>query len=231
MRPNPGFAAQLARLLALVTALSPAAARASPPERLPDLHAAASIVRDGADIAHVRAGNEHDLFFLQGWVHAQDRLFQLDVTRRRASGTLAELLGPAALAGDVQLRTFGLRRAAVRTWPILERRTQAALEAYADGVNAWTSTHALPPEYAALELTTFAPWTAIDSLACAKLIAFGLAFDLDDVTRTTAFLGYRQAGAALGFDGAALFSGGSAKPGIRGYAATRPSLPSRCVSL
>lgn len=204
MRPTPGFAAKLACCLALATALAPAA-RAGPPERLADLRAAASVVRDGADIAHVRAGNEHDLFFLQGYVHAEDRLFQLDVTRRRASGTLAELLGPAALAGDVQLRTFGLRRAAERTWPVLEPRTRAALQAYADGVNAWAATHPLPPEYAALELTTFAPWTALDSVACAKLIAFGLSFDLDDVTRTAALAGYRQAGAALGFDGAALF--------------------------
>jgi penicillin amidase len=81
------------------------------PVQLPSLKAAARITRDSDGIAHIRAQNEHDLFFLQGYVHAEDRLFQMDVSRREASGTLAELLGPAALAEDVQLRTIGLRRA------------------------------------------------------------------------------------------------------------------------
>ena len=81
------------------------------PVRLPSLKAAARITRDSDGIAHIRAQNEHDLFFLQGYVHAEDRLFQMDVSRREASGTLAELLGPSALAEDVQLRTIGLRRA------------------------------------------------------------------------------------------------------------------------
>ncbi|HET9555159.1 MAG TPA: penicillin acylase family protein [Anaeromyxobacteraceae bacterium] len=200
MRPPLAIAAVI--LAALVAAPT---SRALEPLRLPGLHAAAEVVRDGAGIAHVRAADEHDVFFLQGWVHAQDRLFQMDVTRRRASGTLAELLGPGALAGDVQLRTFGLRRAAARSLEVLSPRALAALDAYADGVNAWAEVHPLPPEYAALELTRFAPWTALDSAAVAKLIAFGLSFDLDDVDRTVALASYRQAGAALGFDGTALF--------------------------
>jgi penicillin amidase len=195
----------LAFAVVAVLSAAGAPARAAPPERLPGLHEAASVVRDGAGIAHVFAGDEHDLFFLQGWVHAEDRLFQLDVTRRRASGTLAELLGPAALPGDVQLRTFGLRRAAALSLPLLSPRAQAALEAYAEGVNAWIGRNAPPPEYAALELTRVEPWTPLDSLAAAKLIAFGLAFDLSDIDRTVALASYRQAGAAAGFDGAALF--------------------------
>ena len=65
------------------------------PVQLPGLKAAARITRDSDGIAHIRAQNEHDLFFLQGYVHAEDRLFQMDVSRREASGTLAELLGPA----------------------------------------------------------------------------------------------------------------------------------------
>ena len=79
------------------------------------------MVRDIDGIAHIRASNEHDLFFLQGWVHAGDRLFQMDVTRRQASGTLAELLGQGALPSDVQLRTIGLRRAAERSLPAQSR--------------------------------------------------------------------------------------------------------------
>ena len=183
----------------------PLASLAEPPVRLPGLHAEAEIVRDRSGIAHVRANDEHDLFLLQGWVHAEDRLFQMDVSRRRASGTLAELLGPAALPGDVQLRTFGLRRAAERSLPLISARARAAIEAYAEGVNAFVASHPLPPEYAALRLTRVSPWTALDTVAVGKLIAFGLSFDLDDIDRTVALVSYRQAGAVLGFDGNKLF--------------------------
>lgn len=189
-------------LAALAFAL---AAHADPPVHLAGLRSGGEIVRDGAGIAHLRAADEHDLFFLQGFVHAEDRLFQMDVTRRRASGTLAELLGPAALPGDVQLRTFGLRRAAERSLPLVSDRARDALEAYAEGVNAFVRSHPLPPEYAALEVTRFEPWTALDSTAAAKLIAFGLSFDLADIDRTVALVSYQKAGAALGFDGTALF--------------------------
>ena len=176
------------------------------PVHLPGLTAAARITRDTDGIAHIRAQNEHDLFFLQGYVHAQDRLFQMDVSRREASGTLAELLGPGALAQDVQLRTIGLRRAAVRSLPVISPRTRAALQAYADGVNAFVGSHSasLPPEYSALELTQFEPWTVTDSLAVAKLISFGLSFDLD-IDPTVALASYQKAGSLLGFDGTKLF--------------------------
>src|SRR5438067_9688518 len=174
-------------------------------ERLAGLRDAAQIVRDRNGIAHIQARNEHDLFFLQGFVHAEDRLFQMDVSRRRAAGTLAELLGPAALPGDVLLRTFGLRRAAERSLPIQSDRARAAGEAYAEGVNAFLSRGLLPPEYVALELTRIPPWTVVDSIAVGKLIAFGLSFDLDDIDRTTALISFQKAGAALGFDGTALF--------------------------
>jgi penicillin amidase len=193
-------------ILVFATALYfPLASLAQSPVRLPGLHAAAEIVRDRSGIAHLRANDEHDLFLLQGWVHAEDRLFQMDVSRRRASGTLAELLGAGALPGDVQLRTFGLRRAAERSLPLISARARAAIEAYSEGVNAFVGSHPLPPEYAALRLTRFSPWTAIDTLAVGKLIAFGLSFDLGDIDRTVALVSYRQAGVVLGFDGDKLF--------------------------
>ena len=68
------------------------------------LHAPAQVVRDVDGMPHMYAWDEHDALFVQGWVQAEDRLFQLDVLRRTASGTLAELLGPAALPSDVELR-------------------------------------------------------------------------------------------------------------------------------
>ncbi|MFQ5777265.1 MAG: penicillin acylase family protein [Terriglobia bacterium] len=178
---------------------------AQTPTVLPGLQAAAQIVRDSNGIPHIFARNDHDLFFLQGWVHAQDRFFQMDVTRRQASGTLAELLGPAALASDVELRTVGLRRAAEQSLTVVSPRARAALEAYSDGVNAFIESHPLPPEYALLELTQAESWSPADSLVIGKAIAFSLSFDLDDIDRTLTLLQYQGVGSALGFDGAALF--------------------------
>lgn len=185
------------RLAFLLTASICATAAASAqnpnsatPSKLPGLAAAAEVARDVHGIAHIRAGNPRDLFFMQGYVHAQDRLFQMDISRRRASGTLAELLGPAALASDVQLRTIGIRRAAERSLAAISPEAIAALEAYAAGVNAYVARHPLPPEYAALEITTFAPWTALDALAVAKSITFSLSFDLGDIDNTVALSTY-----------------------------------------
>src|SRR6266581_8391954 len=161
--------ASMRRLLALA-AVSCSLAAAAAPVRVAGLLDAAEVSRDTAGIPHVRAGNEHDLFFLQGWVHAEDRLFQMDVQRRQAAGTLAELLGPGALPSDVQLRTIGLQRAAVRSLPLLSPRARAALRAYAEGVNASANAHPLPPEYDALKLTQFSPWTPLDSAAIGKLL-------------------------------------------------------------
>ena len=175
-----------------------------PTVKLPTLRDKARVIRENNGIAHILAQNERDLFLLQGYVHAQDRLFQMDVSRREASGTLAELVGPAALSQDVQLRTIGLRRAAVRSLQEISWRAQAALQAYADGVNAFVAANPLPPEYAALELSKFEPWTPTDSLVVFKLISFGFTFDLD-IDPTVALLSYQQAGHLLGFDGMKLF--------------------------
>ncbi len=169
------------------------------------LEAPATIVRDSSSIPHVFAANEHDLYFLQGWVHAQDRLFQMDVLRRQASGTLAELLGEAALPSDVEARVLGLRRAAELSWPLLSPDVQAAMTAYAEGVNAYLDNAASPPlEYGLLELSQVAPWQPLDSVAVAKGLAFSLSFELD-IDRTIALASYQAAGAIAGFDGTALF--------------------------
>jgi penicillin amidase len=163
------------------------------------------VVRDSDGIPHIAANSEREVMYLQGFTHAQDRLFQMDVTRRQADGTLAELLGAGALTSDVQLRTFGLRRAAERSLPILSLNVRNALSAYADGVNDYVAGHSLPPEYAALEITTFRPWAPVDSLSILRVISFGLSFELTDLDRTTLLAQSQAAGAAGGIDGAALF--------------------------
>jgi penicillin amidase len=195
-------------LASLLLSAAPAARgdwhHAATPQALPGLQSPAQITRDVYGIAHIEAANAHDLFFLQGYVHAEDRLFQMDVSRRQASGTLAELLGPGAIASDVNLRTLGIRRAAVRSVPLLSAYSRVALEAYAAGVNLWVQTHPLPPEYAALEITKFEPWTVLDTMTVAKSIAFSLSFDLGDVANTQALLAYQEAyGPGAGY---ALFS-------------------------
>ncbi len=173
--------------------------------RLPGMRAAGSISRDTYGIPSIWALNAWDLFYLQGYVHANDRLFQMDTLRRQASGTLAELLGPGALASDVQLRTMGLRRAAMGSLAALSPQAMEAMEAYSAGVNQWVATHSLPPEYAALSLTKFAPWTPLDSVTVGKALAFQLSFDLD-TTPTIALLTYQAVGKVVGFDGTALFA-------------------------
>jgi penicillin amidase len=149
------------------------------PSRLPGLQYAARLTQDRSGITYIEAGSLHDLFFLQGWVHARDRLFQMDVTRRQASGTLAELLGKAALPSDAQARTIGLRRAAERSWATAPPDLRDVLTAYSAGVNAYVAGHPLPAEYAALQLTSFQPWTPVDTLTVGKAISFELSFDLD----------------------------------------------------
>lgn len=179
------------------------------PQAVPGLQQSVLVLTDPVGIPHIYAKNAHDLYLVTGYLQARDRLFQMDVTRRQASGTLAELLGPKALPSDVQTRTLGLRRAARLSEPVLPAEVRAELQAYADGVNVYIQqaekAGTLPPEYGALELTGVAPWTVVDSLTVGKAIAFSLSFDLD-VNNTLALIGYVQALATVGLDGAALFS-------------------------
>ncbi len=190
--------------LALLTALATPAA-ADEVLRLPGMRVGGTIARDTRGIPHITGFTEWDAHFLTGYAQAQDRLFQMDYYRRQASGTLAELLGPAALSSDVQLRAIGLRRTASSAMNVISKEAREALEAYALGVNAWALSHPLPPEYAALEVTRFEPWTALDSLAFANLFLLGQFFDDSDATRTQRLLTYQGTGAAAGFDGTKLF--------------------------
>jgi penicillin amidase len=194
-------------LLLLLPMLSTAQnVKAGAPTQLPGLIQAGEVIRDSNGIPHISASNDHDLMFLQGYVHAQDRLFEMDYYRRIGSGTTAEIFGPApsAIASDVKMRTLGLRRGAGLSWPMLSPRMQAMLQAYADGVNAYATKNPLPLEYAALGIR-FEPWTPLDSLTIDRVLGASLALDDFDATNTITLMTYILAGQALKIDGQALF--------------------------
>lgn len=138
----------------------------------------ASITRDEAGLAYVDARTQHDAYFALGWLHAQDRLWQMDLQRRVGTGRLAELVGPAGLPSDRFMRTLGVGRLAENGMAVLDQPTRDALVAYADGVNAWIDghQHRLPPEYLALRMRP-QPWLAADSLAWARVMALRLGGD------------------------------------------------------
>lgn len=142
---------------------------------LPGLTGSVEVVRDRWGVPHLYAENERDLFFAQGYVHAQDRLWQMHFNRTAGSARLGSLLGGPAARADVFLRTLGLRRAAERDLARLTPETRALLQAYADGVNAFLESHAgrLPLELSILRARP-EPWTPVDSLVWTRMLSFNL---------------------------------------------------------
>ena len=132
------------------------------------------IRRDRWGVPHVHAGTRPDLWFGQGFCHGQDRLWQLDLYRRMASGRLSEIVGGEALRADRLMRTLGLRRIAEREVPELADWLREELDAYCAGVNSAVETaRALPAEFQLLR-SGFEQWRPADMLAALKLLAFGL---------------------------------------------------------
>jgi len=142
-------------------------------ERLPGLSAPVTVTFDARGVPHVRASTEDDALRALGWLHAGDRFFQMELRRRAAAGTLAEILGPSLLSHDLRSRREGHRRAAERELERATARTREMLDAYSSGVNAHLST-----QPRALELVLLGvqpePWTATDSLAFARFMLAGL---------------------------------------------------------
>jgi penicillin amidase len=164
-----------------------------------------TVTEDQYGIPTITGDSELDVSFVQGYIHARDRFFQMDYFRKLASGRLAELVGDPALPSDIQFRTFGLRRAALASWQAMDAEARGQLQAYANGVNSWLDSNPLPPEYLGLELTKADPWSPMDTVSYMKLLAFGLSFDLGDISNTITLLTYQGFGTAIGFDGTALF--------------------------
>jgi penicillin G amidase len=143
--------------------------RVESPLRADGLLEPVSIVRDGYGVPHVRALNEHDAWFGQGFASAQDPLWQMEYDRRRAMGRWAEAAGPAAVAGDRLARRLGLARASRADLDVMSRETRGMFEAYAAGVNACLSCgQPLPIEYSLAEIVP-EPWEPWHSIAAFKI--------------------------------------------------------------
>ncbi len=139
-----------------------------------------TIVRDSDGVAHITGATETDAAFGLGFVHAQERLWQMEVQRRIGHGRLSEIFGAATLNTDRFLRTLGVARAARSAYERLDADTIAILEAYAAGVNAGiSSTPVLPPEFLILGVQP-EPWQPIDSLVWAKMMAWDLGGNWND---------------------------------------------------
>jgi penicillin amidase len=130
--------------------------------------------RDRWGVPHIEADAERDLYFAQGFAHAQDRLWQMDFYRRAVEGRVAEMAGPEGLPIDRLMRTLGIHRTAEREAAALDPELRAHLERFCEGVNAAAaSATALPFEMQLLRLG-FVPWRPVDILGLGKLLAFGL---------------------------------------------------------
>jgi penicillin amidase len=148
--------------------------------KVPGLAGQVQVIRDKWGVPHIYAETEHDLAFAQGYVHAQDRLWQMEFNRRIGSGTLSAILGDSTLDIDRFMRTLGLRRAAEEDLKLLNGDMHAILEAYAAGVNAYIESHRgrLPLEFTILGVDP-AAWTPLDSLTWGKVMAFNLGSNYD----------------------------------------------------
>ncbi|KJK09532.1 Acyl-homoserine lactone acylase QuiP precursor [compost metagenome] len=143
---------------------------------LASLQAPVSVRYDARGVPHIQANNEIDLYRALGYVHAQDRLFQMEIIRRLARGELAEILGSKLLPTDTLFRNLRIREQAERYVERQDKQAPAwlALQAYLDGVNAWQDSHPKPMEFDVLGITA-RPFTAQDTLSIAGYMAYSFA--------------------------------------------------------
>jgi penicillin amidase len=142
------------------------------------LSAPVIVRRDGHGVPHIEAANQDDLFVAQGYVTAQDRLWQMDALRRNANGDLAEVMGPSLVKHDKTQRVYQMRISAQRIYDNLSATERAPLEDYARGVNLFIAQHqdSLPAEFRLLHYRP-QPWKGVDSISIGAAM---MAQTLDD---------------------------------------------------
>jgi penicillin amidase len=146
---------------------------------LNQLKAPVTVAYDDRGVPHIRAENEMDMYRALGYVHAQDRLFQMEMVRRLAKGELAEILGPKLLETDKLFRTLGIRAraevVAAQVNPI--RASDMALLSYLDGINQYQASHPAPLEFDILKIPK-RPFTPQDTFAVSGYLAYSFAAGL-----------------------------------------------------
>jgi penicillin amidase len=154
--------------------------------QLSGLNGPVDIYRDSNGIPQIYATTTHDLFFAEGYIHAQDRFWQMDFWRHVGAGRLSELLGKSPLKTDLFLRTLGWERIATQEVQSMDKAELAVLQNYADGVNAYLKDHtgaSLSLEYALLPLLNPhyqpAPWQPTNTLTWSKAMAWDLGSNMD----------------------------------------------------
>ena len=157
---------------------------------LPGIARSVEILRDDDGVPHIWAENPEDLYFAQGWVHAQDRAWQMEFQRRIAAGRLSEILGDGTINSDRFLRTMGYYEVARQEYEAMAEPYRSWLESYSDGVNAYFESRSpgqLGLEFAILRLTgtkwDIEAWSPVDSLAWGKIITQGLSKNMSDDLR------------------------------------------------
>ncbi|WP_372821834.1 penicillin acylase family protein [Pseudomonas parafulva] len=172
-------------LLAVVVAMAAAGAYWYVHGKLPQregevaitgLSAPVSVRYDERGVPHLQAQNEPDLYRALGYVHAQDRLFQMELVRRLARGELAEVLGSKLVSTDTLFRSLRIREQAARMVERLDHQSPSwiALQAYLDGVNSWQASQPKPVEFDVLGIAE-RPFTAEDTLSIAGYLAYSFA--------------------------------------------------------
>ncbi len=148
---------------------------------VPGLQDSVEITRDQHAVPHIYAKSQADAYFALGYVHAQDRLWQMEFQRRVGAGRLAEVVGEAALGTDKFLRTLSVYHYAEATIPNLSVETRGVLESYVAGINAYLQNKSgpLPPEFLVLRHIP-EPWTVTDVLVWGKMMAWDLSGNWDD---------------------------------------------------
>jgi penicillin amidase len=158
-----------------------------------------NVLRDRWGVAHIYAGNQHDLFFAQGFVAAQDRLFQMELWKRSGQGRLAEVLGPSALQRDIDARLLSYRGDMKSEFKSYSPDTREILESFTAGINAYIASRTasggqgLPLEF---QIAGFRPepWKAVDCLN--RMAAFSM------TGNAFAELAHAQAAQAVGAEAA-----------------------------
>ena len=137
------------------------------------LHHPVTVYRDEASIPHIYAQTDHDLMFAQGWIHAQDRLWQMEMNRRVAMGRISEAFGEIALDTDRLVRTLGFNRLAKQDWENTKPELKSLMEHYSNGVNAYIFNGKLPIEFKLAGIKP-EPWHPIDSIGWGRVMSWTL---------------------------------------------------------